>query len=118
MAELPASFGLTAQKDTQTGKTVITGKRDDGSDYTVRTVDAVTPEVVADIAASDRERTNAREFVNRFMEDKAAHDRAYEEQMTNEFFEATEEIMRGAWRSEKIGYSRRYAQNYDQVFGG
>lgn len=112
--ELPRSFNLNTRKNEQTGKTEITGKRDDGSSYTVRTVDAVTPQVVDDIAHADRERTNAYEFVDRIVKEKEQHDRDFEAQMTDDFFAGSEQVMRGAWHSESsVGYTRKYADHYD-----
>lgn len=119
MAELPSEFGLNSHKDEKTGKTIITGENDRGESYEVRSVDAITPSVIDDIAASDRTRTDAYAYVENLLHDQKEREKEFDRQMTDEFFEATEHVMRGAWHGTSTeGWTPKYGANYDRVFGG
>src|SRR3974390_959213 len=69
MAELPKSWNLTTRLN-GTGKMEVFGKDDLGGEYKVRTCDSdgITDADVGEIAAVDRERTTATEFVNGVIE--------------------------------------------------
>ena len=120
MAELPSSWGLRSKKR-KDGKLDIIGKDDLGNDYRVRQTDgpAITERDVREIAAVDRERTTAKEFVTDLVRDGQARRETEERVFEDELMEAAGPVVRAGLGSERstVGYSRRYAANYSKAFG-
>lgn len=119
MAELPASWGLSAHKN-DNGKAEIWGKDDAGHAYKVRTCDSgeLSDRDVAEIAAVDRERTTAKEFVGNLL-DSGRRDREYREsQFESDLVDAAGPVVHAGLerRGLTTGYSRAYARNFDKVF--
>jgi hypothetical protein len=116
MAELPASFGLTVKKNDK-GKAEVWGKDDLGGDYRVRQCDAaeITDTDVAEIAAVDRERTTAKEFVGNLCEDGARLRGARESAFYDDLVEGALPIAYAGLdkRGSTTGYSRAYARRFD-----
>ena len=119
MAELPASWGLTTK--VVNGKAEVWGKDDTGADYRVRQCDtsAVSSTDVAEIAAVDRERTTAREFVGNLLDHGARLRRARESAFEDDLVEGAGPVVYAGLdkRGSTTGYSRAFAKNYDKVFG-
>jgi hypothetical protein len=121
MAEIPASWGLSV-KPGVTGKAEVWGKDDLGGDYRVRQCDAaeVTSTDISEIAAVDRERTTAKEFVSGLCENGARLRGARESAFYDDLVEGALPVAYAGLdkRGSTTGYSRSYARNYDRVFGG
>lgn len=125
MAELPSSWGLRTEK--KDGKCVVIGKDDSGNDYRVRTCDSggLTDRDVAEIAAVDRERYSsteaaAKHFISGLVADGQARQDARERAFQDDLEEAAGPVVHAGLERAggRVGYSRRYAQNFDSVFGG
>jgi|SRR6478609_247632 len=94
MAELPSSWGLK-KKPRQDGKLDIIGKDDTGKEYKVRTTDGpeVTDKDIRDIAAVDREQTDARTFVKSVIQEQSARNAVRESAMEDDFTAVAEDIV-------------------------
>ena len=94
MADLPSSWGLKKKKRAD-GKLDILGTDDAGSTYKVRTTDGpeVTDGDIKEIAAVDREQTDARTFVNGVIENQRQLNSVREAAMEDEFSAVAEDIV-------------------------
>lgn len=121
MAELPSSWNLTTRLNA-TGKAEVRGKDDAGHDYTVRTCDSpeISDKDVAEIAAVDRERTTAHEFVSNLCEEGRRRNAARESEFHDDLTDAAGPVVHAGFerRGSSVGYSRTYARNFDKVFNG
>ena len=118
MATLPASWNLKVKKNK--GKAEVWGTSDSGEAYCVRKCkDAeVSESDVRDIAHLDRERTTSREAVDYLLADgrKAKHENEVAD--FDAWVEAAGPVVRAGLGNPTLGYSPKYAANYDKVFKG
>lgn len=128
MAELPKSWGLRTRKNKK-GTLDIIGKDDSGKDYKVRTTDTagITDRDITELKAADREsysnrESGAREFVKKLVgeEEKLSPIEAISKFDDSDWIAAAEPIVHAGFERKGLtaGYSRKYADNYDRVFGG
>ena len=119
MAELPKSWGLKAKKNAK-GTLDIIGKDDLGNDYRVRTTDTpgITDTDVAEIAAVDRERTTAKEFVDGVMDWGKKRQEDREGAFYDDLVEAAGPVVHAGMerKGSTTGYSRKFAENWEKVF--
>jgi hypothetical protein len=117
MANLPESWNLTTRLN-GAGKAEVWGKDDNGADYRVRTCDndGLTEVDVAEIAAVDRERTTAKEFVGNLMADGAKRESDRDSAYFDDLTEAAGPVVHAGLekKGSTLGYSRVYAQNFDR----
>jgi hypothetical protein len=119
MSELPKSWGLETRKNSR-GTLDVIGKDDTGHEYKVRTTDApaITETDVAEIAAVDRERTTAKEFVDGVVKWGRQRRESRETDFYEDLCEAAGPVVHAGLEREgaTVGYSRKYAQNWEKVF--
>ncbi len=102
MAEVPASFGLEKRMRSD-GRIDLVGRDDTGREYVARTTEGpvVTDADVEALAVVDRERTNAREFTRRVIEQAEHRQEEFAERMLEDFMEPAERVAHaGLHRSE------------------
>ena len=120
MAELPAGWGLKPKKR-KDGKLDIVGKDVTGAEYVARTTETegVTERDLEILRVGNREQSNAREFTEFYANERRTYKKNWETSIDSEYVEAAEQVTHaGLHLSEsRVGYSRKYAQNFDRVFG-
>ena len=127
MAKLPESWGLKTKRRND-GRVDIVGKDDAGRDYVARTTNGstVTDRDVSELAAADREQypnreAGAKKIVSGLMERQEARKAAREQAFEDECYEGAQELLAVPGvldgRAVTFGYSRKYAYQYDKVFG-
>ncbi len=102
MAEIPAGFGLETRKRDD-GRLDLIGRDDSGHEYVARTTDGpgITEKDLQALAAIDRERTNAREFTQRVIQQARRSQEEFAERMLEDFLEPAERVAHaGLHRSE------------------
>ena len=114
MAEFPSSWRLTTRKNKR-GTLDVMGKDDIGRDYKVRETDhrGITEKDVAEIAAVDRERTTAAEFVGNLVADGKRDTEYRENQFHDDLTDAAGAVVHAGLEIKAVGYSKKYARNYD-----
>lgn len=119
MSELPSSWGLSKRLN-GAGHLELWGKDDTGREYKARECPTreLTDGDVRALRECDRESTTAAEYVEGVVRDGQKFRDAQERSFEDELVEAAGPVVRAGLERVTLGYSRRYARNYDRVFGG
>jgi hypothetical protein len=119
MPDLPKSWNLET-KPRPDGKLDIVGKDVTGAEYVARTTEnpGITEEDVKILAAGNRETSTPDQFVEFYASSRRNYKREHERSQADAYDEAADRAVRAMMHTEKttLGYSRRYAANYDSAF--
>jgi len=118
MAELPK--GLKAKKRGD-GKLDIVGTNFKGEEYVARTTeqDGVTDFDLKILDIGNPDKRDADAFVGFYRNERDRARKKWEHSQDDLYFEGAEKVVHAGFhmRESKIGYSRKYAQNFDKAFG-
>jgi hypothetical protein len=118
MPDLPKGLKTRKRSD---GKLDIVGKNVMGEEYVARTTeqDGITDFDLKILDLGSPEKRNADGLVGFFRDERENARKRWEHSQDDMWMEGAEQVVHAGLhlRESKVGYSRRYAQNWDKVFG-
>ena len=115
MAELPKSWGLKTRKKADRLEVLQTGT--DGKEYRARLCEGaeLTDHDVAEIARHDGEHVTSEDIARRALADRENYWKQVGDRMEADYAEPAEQVAYAGLHvySRTVGYSRRYARNYE-----
>jgi hypothetical protein len=118
MPDLPKGLKTRSRAD---GKLDIVGKNVRGEEYVARTTEqnGVTDFDLKILDLGNPEKRDADAFVGFYRDQRDNARKAWEQSQDEGYFEGAERVIHAGFhmRESRTGYSRRYAENWEKVFG-